>query len=339
REDDTIRATSIGHTVSRLYLDPMSAAEIIDGLRYGDERSAEPSTTARADDERDRPAADDAEFVSARDLQANGEGSDAEEGAESEEGGDSVGDDGDTSVEPTPLGLFHLVSRTPDMYELYLKSGDKQTYTELCYEHESEFLGRVPSEYEEVAFEDWLAALKTGKLLDDWASEVDEDRITERYGVGPGDIRGKVDTAEWLLGAAEQLAGKLDLSARVAIREAKKRIEYGVREELLDLAGVRNVGRKRARRLYEAGIESRADLRDADKSVILGALRGRRKTAETILENVGRQEPSMEDTDQAETATTTVATDDGAGTSGGKTASSGGGRGETDDQSSLGDFG
>jgi len=90
------------------------------------------------------------------------------------------------------------------MYELYLKSGDREKYTEICYEHESEFLGRVPSEYEEVDFEDWLSALKTAKLLDDWASEIDEDRITERYGVGPGDIRGKVDTAEWLLGAAEQ---------------------------------------------------------------------------------------------------------------------------------------
>ncbi len=76
-----------------------------------------------------------------------------------------------------------------------------------------------------------------------------------------------------------------------AIREARKRVEYGVEEELLDFAGVRNVGRKRARRLYEAGIESRADLREADKSVVLGALRGRKKTAENILENVGRPGP------------------------------------------------
>jgi Superfamily II helicase len=232
------------------------------------------------------------------------------------------------------------------MYELYLKSGDRGTYSELCYERESEFLGRVPSEYEDVAFEDWLAALKTAKLLEDWVSEIDEDRITERYGVGPGDIRGKVDTAEWLLGAAEQLAGELGLSSRVAIREAKKRIEYGVREELLDLAGVRNVGRKRARRLYEAGVESRADLREADKSVVLGALRGREKTAETILENVGRQEPSMDGVSAAETATAAVAENDGDSAGDGDrsddTTSSDTDRpadSDTDDQSSLGDFG
>ncbi|MFC7043303.1 ATP-dependent DNA helicase [Halonotius sp. GCM10025705] len=345
REDDTIRATNIGHTVSRLYLDPMSAAEIIDGLRYGEENrgaTADTSPANRQDDDLERPAADDGDgFVSASELQSNG--ADDDVAAESDsESGETDGEDDDTDKEPAqppPLGLYHLVSRTPDMYELYLKSGDRETYTELCYEHESEFLGRVPSEYEDVAFEDWLAALKTAKLLDDWASEVDEDRITERYGVGPGDIRGKVDTAEWLLGAAEQLAGELGLSSRVAIREAKKRIEYGVREELLDLAGVRNVGRKRARRLYEAGVESRADLRAADKSVVLGALRGREKTAETILENVGRQDPSMDDVNAAETATAAVATgDDGAG--GDSSSDTGRTVGDDgDDQSSLGDFG
>ncbi len=236
RTDGSLTATSLGHTVSRLYLDPMSAAEIVDGLRAAAE----------------------------------------------------------TGEDPAPLGLYHLVARTPDMYELYLKSGDRETYTELCYERERELLGRVPSEFDDVAFEDWLAALKTAKLLEDWAGELDEDRICERYGVGPGDIRGKVDTAEWLLGATEQLAGELDLGISVAVRKAKKRVQYGVREELLDLAGVREVGRKRARRLYDAGIESRADLREADKGVVLGALRGRRRTAEQILENAGRRNPSMD---------------------------------------------
>jgi len=323
RDEGTIRATNIGHTVSRLYLDPMSAAEIIDGLRYAEESRDKASTASGRTqrEQRERPSVD-AEpegFVSASELQATTEPDD--------ESSEQADDESDEPARPTPLGLYHLVSRTPDMYELYLKSGDRETYTELCYEHESEFLGRVPSEYEEVAFESWLSALKTAKLLEDWAGEVDEDRITERYGVGPGDIRGKVDTAEWLLGAAEQLAGTLELSSRVAVREAKKRIEYGVREELIDLAGVRNVGRKRARRLFEAGIESRADLREADKGVVLGALRGREKTAEKILQNVGRQDSSMEDIEAVETETTAVASSD---------------QSETDDtdngQSSLGDF-
>ena len=232
RDEEGITATDLGHTVSRLYLDPMSAAEIVDGLREADL--------------------------------------------------------------PTALGLFHLVSRTPDMYQLYLRSGDQETYTELAYEHESEFLGRMPSEFEH-EWEDWLSALKTAKLLDDWSNELDEDKLTTRFGIGPGDIRGKVDTAEWLLNATERLAVELGLDCVPAIRTARRRVEHGVNEELLDLVGVSQVGRVRARKLFRAGIESRADLREAEKATVLRALDGRRKTAETVLRNAGRPDPSVDD--------------------------------------------
>jgi helicase len=214
------------------------------------------------------------------------------------------------------------------MYQLYLRSGEREEFTMEAYEREGELLGDAPSEFEESRFDDWLSALKTAMLLEDWANETDEDRITERYGVGPGDIRGKVDTAEWLLGAAESLAGELGLASAASVREAKKRVEYGVRDELIDLAGVRGVGRKRARRLFEAGIGTRSELRNADKSVVLAALRGRRKTAETVLENAGHQNPGMDDVRPDPDAEP----DDVA-------ASADGDRGESDDdQSSLGDF-
>ncbi len=266
RAGDDLTATSIGHTVSQLYLDPMSAAKIVDGLRALD-------------------------------------------------------------AEPTALGLYHLVSRTPDMYGLYLRSGDRETYTEIAYECESELPGATPSEFEEGRFEDWLAALKTAKLLEDWAEELDEDRITERYRIGPGDLRGKVDTAEWLLGAAERLAGELDVEWTAAVRRARKRVEHGVREDLLELVGVREVGRKRARSLYAAGIETRADLREVDKATVLAALDGRRKTAETVLENAGRTDHEI-DSDLRPAAGV-----------GGTAAGGNDGSEETPgDQASLGDF-
>ncbi len=240
REGTELSATALGHTVSRLYLDPMSAAEIVDGLREG--------------------------------------------------------------ADPTALGLYHLVARTPDMYELYLRSGDEEEYTMLAHERADELLGRPPSEFE-TGFEDWLSALKTARLLEDWANEVEEGTITERYSVGPGDIRGKVETADWLLGAAESLAVELGLDVVPSIREARTRVEHGVSAELVDLAGVRGVGRKRARRLFDAGVESRADLRDADKGVVLDALRGRRKTAESILENAGHRDPDMDGVEPSGAAT------------------------------------
>ena len=341
RADDTddtrLKATGLGHTVSRLYLDPMSAAEIVDGLAWGDEHEAEMRRKldgAEAASPTAATAADDAEaggFRPASEMVAEN-GTAAGDG---EEGDDAGGTHETDRTYPTPLGLYHLVCRTPDMYQLYLKSGDRETYTEECYEREAELLGRTPSEYSDSDFEAWLSALKTARLLEDWANEVEEDRITERYCVGPGDVRGKVETAEWLLGAGERIAGDRGFDA-VAVREAKKRVEYGVREDLLDLAGVRNVGRKRARRLYEAGIETRADLREADKSVVLDALRGRQKTAENILENVGRQDPSMDGVDAADAGATTESSDRDRGHDE-RTRDADGGAGS--DQASLGDFG
>lgn len=271
KNEQALEATSLGHTVSRLYLDPMSAAEIVHGLEGAEER-------------------------------------------------------------PTALGLYQLVSRTPDMYELYLRSGEDEKFGELFYERERELLGDAPSEFEEGRFEDWLAALKTGTLLEDWAEEADEETITERYKIGPGDLRGKVDTAEWLLGAAESLAAEIDSEWTVAVREARARVEHGVGEELLELVSVGGVGRKRARRLYAAGIEEPADLRSAEKSVVLGALKGE-KTAENILENAGREDPSMDGVEPASR--------DASPTSGESNVSaSDEPNGETadDNQSSLGDF-
>ena len=314
---ETLAATGIGHTVSRLYVDPMSAATLLDGLREACaiDDSDEASTYERSSTPAETPGF--------------GTYSRVDEASD----GDEASSDSEAAGERTPggelsaLGLYHLVSRTPDTYELYLKSGDRERYTEVCYEREDELIGSTPSEYEDVRFEDWLAALKTGRLLEDWAKEVDEDRIAERYGVGPGDIRGKVETTEWLLRAAETLAADVDAidgDAVLAVRRARKRVEYGVREQLLDLAGVRTVGRKRARRLFEAGIETRADLREADKSVILGALRGRERTAERVLEHAGREDPSMDDVDADHTAAAA--------------ATAGSSDGDGDGQASLGDF-
>ena len=254
RTQTGLAATGLGHTVSRLYLDPMSAAEVVDGLRS------------------------------------------------LEEGG-----------EPTALGLYHLVCRTPDMYELYLRSGDEEEYTMLAHEREGELLGRAPSEFEE-RFEDWLSALKTARLLEDWAGEVDEDELADRYQVGPGDIRGKTDAAEWLLGAAESLSAELDLGVGPAIRRARQRVAAGVRAELVELAEVRGVGRKRARRLFDAGIETPAQLRSADKSVVLAALRDRPNTAETVLENAGHADPSMTDVEPAADLLPEPEATDGSGT-------------------------
>lgn len=240
-EGESYKPTPLGHVVARVYLDPLSASIIIDGLE-------------------------------------------------------------DTEQSPTALGLYHLVARTPDMYGLYLRQGDRSRYEELLAAHEEELLGPTPHPSDAGPYEDWLAALKTAKLLTDWADELDEDRIAERYRVGPGDIRSKVATSEWLLSATERIAESAAEGTVSAIRMARKRIEHGIHEELIELCRVRGVGRVRARRLYDAGIETPADLRNGDLSVILGALNGRRGITEQILENAGRDVIDLDDVSPAKSA-------------------------------------
>jgi len=332
-DPDALTATSLGHTVSRLYLDPMSAAEVIDGLRAWKRGEGRARTEGPARTEPEPTAEPAVDADAAEENGVGPEGAEPGDAAEapgfttaSELATESEGDGEAERPDPTALGLYHLVARTPDMYELYLRSGDEEEYQELAFEREEEFLGAMPSEFDPT-FEDWLSALKTARMLEDWASEVDEETIAERYDVGPGDVRGKVESVQWLLGAAESLAGELGLGFAPAIREARVRAEHGVSEELTDLAGVRGVGRKRARRLYDAGITDRAELREADKSVVLGALRGRERTAETILENVGHRNPAMEEVEPDADARP----DDPDG--GGDETDS-----DDEDQSSLGDF-
>tara|TARA_A100001037_G_scaffold298435_1_gene322151 strand:+ start:5737 stop:7968 length:2232 start_codon:yes stop_codon:yes gene_type:complete len=229
--DGDIMATKIGQEISRIYLDPMSAAEIIYGLQH--------------------------------------------------------------SENPSPLGLYHLISRTPDTYPLYLKSGDREFYYQLAYEHQSDLLGSSPSEFDP-HWEDWLSALKTAKMIDDWSEEINEETITKRYRMGPGDIRAKIDTAHWLLRATERIAVSLNLSSLSTIRNLQRRVKYGVKEELLELVSVEGIGRIRARQLFSHGIHTRLDLRIADKELILNALSGRRLTTEQILRNAGRTDSSLD---------------------------------------------
>ena len=99
--------------------------------------------------------------------------------------------------------------------------------------------------------------------------------------------------------------------------------------ELLELTRVGQVGRKRARKLHDAGIESPADLRDAEKATVLRALDGRRATAETILKNAGREDPSMADIEAPEGGSDGATDTPSADAPGSETG---------DDQASLGDF-
>jgi helicase len=102
--------------------------------------------------------------------------------------------------------------------------------------------------------ESYYRAVKTCMLLSDWADEVPDAMICERYGVGPGDIYAMVESVNWLLHAAERLARMFAPRFSRPVQEYEICMRHGIRRDLLPLIRLKNIGRVRARRLFNNGI-------------------------------------------------------------------------------------
>ncbi len=113
------------------------------------------------------------------------------------------------------------------------------------------------------AVEELWEGLGPALLLHAWVEEVAYPEFRERFGVYPGEVFSVVSAAEWLAHAAAELARHLRHPAARPLDTLRRRIEAGVREELLPLTALRGVGRVYARRLHDAGFREVADILDA----------------------------------------------------------------------------
>lgn len=184
------------------------------------------------------------------------------------------------------IDVLHLLCKTPDMENLYIKKSDGWVEEEIdnlglgqdrmgLYHSESSF---TPANY------DWLLReVKTALLIHDWIEEVDEEEICERFSVYPGDIRRIVENAEWLSHSLSLLSNFFKHPERKKISKIEKRIKYGINEELVELASLRGIGRIRARKLYNAGIKNRKEILENRSSI--PALIGK-KMAEKVLNQI-----------------------------------------------------
>lgn len=155
-----------------------------------------------------------------------------------------------------PFYLLWAICSTPDMPKLYLRRGD---YAWVEQKIEQEDLAFPVEDYDF-----FLAEVKTATLLDDWMSERTEDEVTKKFGVGPGDIRRMTDQAEWLLYSMGELGRLFDKKKVRPLTRLTIRVQYGVKEELLELVSLRGVGRVRARALYQRGYRTLRDLQKVE---------------------------------------------------------------------------
>lgn len=189
-------ATDFGSLVSRLYIDPRSAALIVSGLRNND-------------------------------IYAD-------------------------------LGVLQTICSTPDMPKLYAKNTDIPALDRMADSHIGELWLESPEDEEKA--EPYYRALKTTMLLSDWTDELPDEKICERYAVGPGDLYGMVESVNWLLHATVELARMFAPLVHPKIKEYEICMKNGIRRELLPLVKLRGIGRVRARRLFNNGITSQKAL-------------------------------------------------------------------------------
>ena len=153
------------------------------------------------------------------------------------------------------LGLLHAITSCTEFYpKVYMRYGDGMAVWKLADAKRRELIGPI----------DYSESNRSLLALDRWLDEATEAQIASRLEVESGDLRRIVESAEWLARCMGQLArglGRPDLARELTVLRA--RIRYGVREELVELVSVRDVGRVRARRLYGRGITGKAKLSSA----------------------------------------------------------------------------
>jgi helicase len=119
---------------------------------------------------------------------------------------------------------------------MYLKRSDYTWVEELLISRGEDLLIPPPQDLTEYEF--FLSELKTACSLDDWINEVEEDDILKKFGMGPGDLRNKVEVGEWLLYSMRELSNIFNKDAYPALTELTIRVKYGVKKEVLDLVNI-----------------------------------------------------------------------------------------------------
>ena len=185
------------------------------------------------------------------------------------------------------FSFLQMISHTLEIRPL-LKVGIREydKIQEAMLEVSDLLLENEPSMYEP-EYEEFLNSVKTALMLNQWISEQDEEFLLEEYNIRPGELRAKLDIADWLLYATEEISKILHYQSLIKeIVKLRLRLKYGVKEELLPLVRLENIGRARARILFRNRIRDIKDVKNADLSTLTQLLG--EKTALSVKKQLGQ---------------------------------------------------
>jgi len=183
------------------------------------------------------------------------------------------------------FGLLNIICRCLEMRPLPSLNKKDFEYLDELMNKEMDNLLNVPREWD-VEYDDFLRSVKLAYVLYKWIEETGEDKILDDFNMTPGELRARLDNADWLLYAIQELAlllGKMKILKD--IRKLRLRLKYGIKEELLPFVKLKGIGRVKARVIYNSGIKTLSELRKVpleSLEKIVGP-----KTARNIKEQLG----------------------------------------------------
>lgn len=188
------------------------------------------------------------------------------------------------------LGIFDyllLIGSTSEMGSLGVRKSELEKLEEKLSLMEDRIKMEIPSNWD-LEYDSFLNWFKTALVLESWMDEKGEDFLMDNYGMTPGGLRTKVEIADWLLYSCQELGNLLGLRESLkTVRKLRTRIKYGIREELVNLIRLKEIGRVRARILYSSGFRTVASLKKAPGER-LGELLGP-KIAEKVMEQLNQE--------------------------------------------------
>jgi helicase len=119
--------------------------------------------------------------------------------------------------------------------------------------------------------------------LQSWITESTELSLSDSLGIESGDMHRMAENADWLVYCLREISKHVERADLLEeLDDLRKRVVYGIREELLDLVRVKGIGRVRSRILFKHGIKNLDDLRKIPVSK-LGDID---KIGSTIADNI-----------------------------------------------------
>ncbi|MDE1856863.1 MAG: DEAD/DEAH box helicase [Candidatus Micrarchaeota archaeon] len=180
------------------------------------------------------------------------------------------------------IGMLYMISNTLEMAP-HVKPTEEaeRAVSQYFYNHANSL---ILKEFERGVYGTYEPerAFATALMLNDWMEEIRERDLIKRYSTTPGGLYTKLTTADWMIYSAIELA-KLIKAQTHRLIDIRVRLRYGIKDELLDLVRVEQIGRVRARMLYANGIRSVSDMRNNKDKVraVLG-----KEIAERVLGSI-----------------------------------------------------